>query len=94
MPLDAITLGAVIAEIQAQAAGVRIEKIYQPEREEIVLQLRASGFHRRLLIAAGGSLPRLHFTQESRENPAAPPMFCMLLRKHLQGGRLCSVTPA
>lgn len=83
MPLDAICLQGVVAELTPQVVGSRIEKIQQPARDQIVLSLRGG---RRLLLCAGGGQPRLHLTETLRDNPAQPPMFCMLLRKHLGGG--------
>ncbi len=88
MPLDALCLRGIIQELQS-AVDARIEKINQPARDQILLTLRGS---RKLLLQAGGTHPRLHYTTLSRENPASPPMFCMLLRKHLTGGRIVSIT--
>lgn len=85
MPLDAICMQAVVRETAAQIENTRIEKIQQPARDQVILLLRGG---RRLLLNAGASQPRLHLTQQLRDNPAQPPMFCMLLRKHLAGGRL------
>ena len=83
MPLDSVCLQAVVAELSPLVAGSRIEKIQQPARDQVVLLLRGS---RRLLLSAGGGQPRLHLTEQLRDNPAQPPMFCMLLRKYLSGG--------
>ena len=83
MPLDAICLRAVVAELAPQITGSRIEKIQQPARDQIVLLLRGN---RRLFLSAGGGQPRIHLTGMLRDNPAQPPMFCMLLRKYLSGG--------
>ena len=83
MPLDAICLRAVVAETTPQVVGQRIEKIQQPARDQVILLLRHG---RRLLLCANPNQPRIHITQAPRENPAQPPMFCMLLRKYLQGG--------
>ncbi|MEF2822943.1 MAG: NFACT family protein, partial [Oscillospiraceae bacterium] len=83
MPLDAVCLQAVVAELSPLVAGSRIEKIQQPARDQVVLLLRGS---RRLLLSAGGGQPRLHLTELLRDNPTQPPMFCMLLRKYLSGG--------
>jgi len=88
MPLDAICLRGIVHELQS-AVDLRIEKIQQPARDQILLTLRGN---RKLLLQAGGAHPRLHDTEISRENPATPPMFCMLLRKHLSGGRILSIT--
>lgn len=88
MPLDAICLSAVVRETAAQVENTRIEKIQQPARDQVVLLLRGG---RRLLLCAGATQPRLHLTEQLRDNPSQPPMFCMLLRKHLAGGRIVSV---
>lgn len=90
MPLDAVCLRAVVAELAPQITGSRIEKIQQPARDQVVLLLRGN---RRLLLSAGGQ-PRLHLTELLRDNPAQPPMFCMLLRKYLSGGIIESVEQA
>lgn len=91
MAYDAGMMAAAIAEIHAVAQGARIEKITQPEKDQIVLQMRSTDGGRRLLIDAGSHTPRLGFSSVTRENPASPPMFCMLLRKHLSGAHLLSV---
>lgn len=91
MPLDAVCLQAVVAELAPQITGSRIEKIQQPARDQVVLLLR--GNHR-LLLSAGGGQPRLHLTELPRDNPAQPPMFCMLLRKYLSGGIIESIQQA
>ncbi len=89
MPLDAVCLTGVVRELQRAAAGARVEKVQQPARDQIVLTLRGN---RRLLLCAGANQARIHLTCQPRENPAAPPMFCMLLRKHLGGGLLTEIT--
>lgn len=91
MALDGAFLHTIKAQIESEALGSRIDKIYQPSREEIVLVLRSRGWVGKLLLSAGADSPRIHFTQSEIENPKVPPMFCMLLRKHLSGGRLISV---
>lgn len=83
MPLDAVCLRGVVTELAPLITGSRIEKIQQPARDQIILLLRGS---RRLLLSASGGQPRLHLTETLRDNPAQPPMFCMLLRKYLSGG--------
>ena len=88
MPLDAITLTALTQELRPELEGAKIDKIQQPERDMLLLSLRCRSGNRRLLIAAGSGNARVHFTAESFENPAEPPMFCMLLRKHLTGARI------
>ena len=92
MPLDAVCLLATVRELNARMAGGRIDKIYQPERDEIVLSVRLMRGGVKLLLSVGAGTPRMHFIETGRENPAAPPMFCMLLRKHLQGAKIVSVT--
>ncbi len=91
MAFDAGMLACVIAELRALALGARIEKVFQPERDEIVLQMRSLEGGKRLLINAGSNNPRIGFTTEQKENPMTPPMLCMLLRKHLQGAKLTDV---
>ena len=88
MPLDAPCLSGVVHELQNALSGAKIDKIYQPGRDEVVLALRAPAGNVKLLLSANPSHPRAHLTQISRENPDKPPMFCMLLRKHLSGARL------
>lgn len=85
MSLDGIVTRALVHELQA-AVGARISKIYQPTEHEIILHMRGQGVSRRLLMSAHPSMPRLHWTQSAWENPSEPPMFCMLLRKHCEGG--------
>ncbi len=91
MPLDAICLQGLTKELQTVLPGAKIDKIQQPERDMILLTLRGKSGSCRLLIAAGTGNARLHLTQASFENPAEPPMFCMLLRKHLVGARIASL---
>ena len=88
MPLDAICLQGVVGELTPQLTGSRIEKIQQPARDQIILLLRGS---RRLFLNAGANQPRIHLTEQLRDNPSQPPMFCMLLRKHLSGGIIESI---
>ncbi len=91
MPLDAVFLSAVTAEVRTALQGGRIDRITQPGRDEIILAFRGQSGHHRLLLTANPSHPRLQLTTLNRENPLQPPMFCMLLRKHLTGARLLSV---
>lgn len=88
MPLDAVCLSGVVRELQESLLGLRVEKIQQPARDQVVLTFRGN---KKLLFCAGASQARIHLTGQTRENPAAPPMFCMLLRKHLGGGRLAAI---
>ena len=88
MSLDALCLTAVAEELRRAVVGGKIDKIYQPTRDEIVLFLRGQGENLKLLLSANPGHPRAHLTTLNRENPDKPPMFCMLLRKHLLGGRI------
>ena len=90
MAFDAGMLACMVHEIRTAALGGRIERVMQPERDEIILQIRSFAGGRRLLINAGAN-PRIGFTGLSRENPQQAPMFCMLLRKYLTGARLADV---
>lgn len=85
MSLDGIVTRALVHELQS-LAGARIHKIYQPTENEVVLHIRGQGFGRKLLLSAHPSLPRIHYTEQPWTNPMEPPMFCMLLRKHCEGG--------
>ena len=92
MPLDAVTVSALAKELNERIEGGRIDKVQQPERDMLLLSLRAKGENLRLVIAAGTGNARAGITRGSFENPAEPPMFCMLMRKHLVGARILSVT--
>ena len=91
MPFDAGVMAAVVKQLETQAVGARIDKIYQPDRDEIMLGLRVQNGNKRLLLSACAGNSRAGFCNAERENPATPPMFCMLLRKHLSGGHILSV---
>lgn len=93
MALDAATLALAGAELRAKLLDARIDKIYEPTRDEVVLTLRTRTETFRLLLSARSGSARACLTDESFENPPAPPSFCMLLRKHLAGGRLLEVSP-
>ena len=88
MPLDGVMLGFVARELNSKLKDGRIDKIIQPERDELQLLLRAQGQNHRLVISASANAARIHLTQESQTAPLEPPMFCMLLRKYIGGGRI------
>ena len=88
MPLDAICLQAVVEELRLQLLNLRIDKVQQPARDQVILLLRGN---KRLLLNAGANAPRIQLTEVPRDNPAEPPMFCMLLRKHLVGARVADI---
>lgn len=91
MALDASTLALVAQELKQALTDARIDKIHQPTRDEVLVSLRSRTGGFRLLLSARTGSARVCLTQESYENPALPPSFCMLLRKHLLGGRLLDV---
>ena len=88
MPLDAVCLQAVLAELRPQLLNLRIDKVQQPAKDQVILLLRGN---KRLLLNAGASAPRIQLTELLRDNPAEPPMVCMLLRKHLVGARVADI---
>ncbi len=91
MAFDAYFLTSVLKELRSEATGARVEKIHQPGRDSVILLLRTEKGRQKLLLAPNPASPRLHLTTASPENPDQPPMFCMLLRKHLSGARLAAV---
>lgn len=91
MAFDSMVMRAVISELSEKLAGGRISKIYQPESDELALLIYAGGKNYRLMLSANPRFPRLHLTGVEKKNPAAPPTFCMLLRKYIDGGRILAV---
>ncbi len=91
MPLDGFVIHALVDELSVELSGARINKIYQPDKYELVFVVRQSGKTHNLLISAHPTYPRLHLTEHSYVNPQQPPLFCMLLRKHIEGGIISSV---
>lgn len=91
MALDGAFLRHIRRELEENALEARVEKIYQPNKEEMVLLLRTYTDHFKLLISARANSARIHFTRFVPENPPQPPMLCMLMRKRLQGARLTAV---
>lgn len=92
MAFDAFYLKFTLEEIREKCLGGRVEKIFQPSRDSLVMLIKGNAGREKLLIVANPTAPRLHLTTASPENPAEPPMFCMLLRKHLSGARLASIS--
>ena len=92
MPLDAIFITELAGELRDALSGSRIDRVHQPERDTVVLALRGTSGGVRLLVCFGSGSARVCLTQAEYENPAQPPMFCMLLRKHLLGARVMDVT--
>ena len=91
MPLDSVTVSALAAELRPRLEGAKIDKVQQPERDTLLLTVRAPGGNARLLVCGGVGNARVHITDASFENPQQPPMFCMLLRKHLVGARISAL---
>ena len=92
MPIDAVFLESLRCELQEQLLACRVDKVQQPERDTILLSMRGPNGGGKLLLTASPNHPHIQLTSLSFENPAQPPMFCMLLRKHLTGGRLVSIS--
>lgn len=91
MSLDGIVTKAIVSELNERILGGKINKIYQQESDEILISIRNSGENFKLLLSASSNNPRIYLTEASKENPASPPMFCMLLRKHLIGGKILNI---
>ena len=91
MPLDGITINLLKKELSDCIIGSRIEKIHQPSKDELVFHLRSREGAYRLLISASANSPRIHLTANAPENPATPPMLCMLFRKHLTGAVITDI---
>lgn len=91
MPLDGITINLLKQELSQFIIGSRIEKIHQPSKDELVFHLRSREGAYRLLVSASANSPRLHLTSRAPENPATPPMLCMLFRKHLTGATITNI---
>lgn len=92
MALDGFSISNIIYELKNTIIGGRVDKIYQPEKDEIVLQIRNKGNAYKLLLTANASSPRLHFSNVQKENPINAPLFCMVLRKHLASGKIVDIT--
>lgn len=92
MALDGIAISCIICELEKALLGGRVDKIYQPENDEIILSVRSLGKAYKLLMTANASHPRIHFTEKNKSNPMQPPLFCMVLRKHLISGKIIDIT--
>jgi len=92
MAFDGVTIANVVKEMNDTLLGCRIYKIAQPESDELILTVKGSCGQKRLFISADASLPLIYFTETNKPSPMTAPGFCMLLRKHLQNGRIVSVT--
>lgn len=92
MALDGIFLYSLLNNLKPNLINLKIDKINQPEKDEIILTFRQNRKNIKLLISASSNYPRIHFTEHSKENPLKAPMFLMVLRKYLLGGRIVSIT--
>ncbi len=92
MALDGITIHALTRELSDRLMGGRISKIVQPEADELLITVKTSDKNERLLISAGASLPFVYLTDENKPAPLSAPNFCMLLRKHISGGHIVSIS--
>jgi len=92
MSLDGIVVKSIVNELNSMILYGKIDKIYQPEKDEIILSIRNQGQNFKLLLSASSNNSRVYLTKSTKVNPAHPPMFCMLLRKHLQGGKITCIT--
>jgi len=92
MALDGIVLSNIIYELKQEILGGRIEKIYQPEKEELLLTVRNNRKNKKLLLTCNSQYPRLSLTDLIKNQTDTPPMFCMFLRKHIGGGKIISIT--
>ena len=91
MPMDGVMLGFVARELDQKLRDGRVDRVIQPERDEIHLLIRAQGANHRLVLSASANAARVHLSQHAKTGPMEPPMFCMLLRKHLASGRVQAV---
>ena len=92
MAFDGISIAALCSELSDKLTGGRIAKIAQPEKDELLLQIKSEAGNFRLLLSADASLPLIALTEENKKSPLTAPAFCMLLRKHISGGRILSIT--
>ncbi len=91
MAFDGIVLNAVENELEEKLIGTKIDRVNQPEKDELIINIRGKGENYKLLLSASSNNPRAHLTTMTKPNPMSPPMFCMLLRKHLQGGIITDI---
>ena len=91
MPYDGSVVYSIVSELRQRILSGKVDKVYQPEKDEIILSIRTYGETHKLLLSSSPVYPRVHLTRESKANPQTPPAFCMLLRKHLTGGRIIDI---
>jgi len=92
MAFDGVTIAGIVQELNNKILDGRIYKIAQPEKDELLITVKTSGGQFRLMLCADASLPLIYLTQENKQSPMTAPNFCMLLRKHLQNGRIVAIS--
>ena len=92
MAFDGVTIANVVSELKKELLGGRLYKIAQPEEDELLLTIKQPNGQKRLFISAGASLPLIYLTEQNKPSPMTAPNFCMLLRKHLQNGRITDIS--
>lgn len=92
MPIDGIVVRNIVHELKTNILGSKIDKIYQPEKDEVIIGIRSSSCSCKLLLTCNPSYPRIHLTEYTKENPKTAPNFCMVLRKHISGGKIVNIT--
>lgn len=92
MAFDGITIANVVKEMKDALTGGRVYKIAQPEADELLLTIKTTNGQKRLFLSAGASLPLIYLTEQNKQSPLTAPGFCMLLRKHLQNGRIVEIS--
>ena len=92
MAFDGVTIASVVSELKNKLIGGRLYKIAQPEEDELLLTIKQPAGQYRLLLSANASLPLIYLTENNKPSPLTAPNFCMLLRKHLQNGRITEIS--
>ena len=92
MAFDGITVAALVQELKHTLTDGRINKIAQPETDELLLTIKTADGMKRLSISASASLPLIYLTEENKPSPMTAPGFCMLLRKHINNGRIVRIS--
>jgi predicted ribosome quality control (RQC) complex YloA/Tae2 family protein len=91
MALDGIFLHSIVSELKDSIVNAKVDKVNQPEKDELIITIRGMGFTKKLLISASSTYPRIHFTTVGKHNPIQAPMYCMVLRKYLTNSRIIDV---
>jgi predicted ribosome quality control (RQC) complex YloA/Tae2 family protein len=92
MAFDGFVTHGIVEELKKILLSGKIDKIYQPEKDELTISVRTPDGTFRLLLSAATANPRLHLSEAPRQNPINAPLFCMILRKHLSGGKIIAIT--